>query len=149
MDSVVCSKRCRLHLTILQLFIKVYVFSLAGTRPRLLQTKALQINIKPNYKENEKVTKAFPKNGTGCMYTCKVILQFFCSQACMNACCTRANMKTMKNIYSNSNDVANMEYSYISFVCDNVLRKRQRHMCIYLYIMHIFKYIYIHGEQGK
>lgn len=77
------------------------------------------------------------------------ILQFFCSQACMNACCTRANMKTMKNIYSNSNDVANMEYSYISFVCDNVLRKRQRHMCIYLYIMHIFKYIYIHGEQGK
>lgn len=50
--------------------------------------------------------------------------------------------KLWKNIYSSSYDVANMEYSYISFVCDNVLRKRQRHMCIYLY-MHIYIYIFM------
>lgn len=151
MDSVVCSKRCRLHLTILQLFIKVYVFSLAGTRPRLLQTKALQINIKPNYKENEKATKAFPKNGTGCMYTCKVFaflkfLEKFCNSfAVRHAWMHVARVQTWK-LWKIS-IVIQMTLPtwniHIFHLCVTTFYVNDNVICVYIYILCIYLNIYI------
>ena len=42
-------------------------------------------------------------------------------------------------IYSNSYDVVNMANLYISFVCDNVLRKRQRLSILYKQYKHIYQ----------